>query len=237
MSATARSTRRPSADAGRTPPTVNPVPVTPRPPDLSSLERGPQLRARRSPRWIAAGVLAICLGGLGATLLWNEAVTSQQVLRVNAAVARGEVIEARDLGPVTVGSLPGVSVVPADQLDDLVGKQALVDLPAGSLVPAGGIGVAELAPGTVRLGLSLPAGRLPGSAMVPGEQVLLIPVPGPDQAEAEMSESPVTATLVTPPTTAPDGAARLVDVTVAAADADVVARLAATDRLVLARVG
>lgn len=206
-----------------------------RTPDLSALERSRPLRARRSPRWIAAGVLAMCLGGLGAVLLYDGAVTSQQVLRVNTAVARGELIEAGDLGPVTVGALPGVSVVPAEQMSDLVGQSALVDLPAGGLVPAGGVGPPTLAEGSVRMGLALPAGRLPTSALTPGEPVLLIPVPAADDPTAE-PEAVVTAVLHSVPTTAPDGVASLVDVTLDREDADLVARLAATDRLVLARV-
>ncbi len=205
-------------------------------PDLTALERGGQLRARRSPRWIAAGVLAMCLGGLGAVLLWNGAVTSQQVLRVNTPVARGEVVEPGDLGPVTVGSVPGISVVPADQLDELVGRQALVDLPAGSLVPAGGVGTPDLAEGSVRLGLALPAGRIPSGVLTPGEDVLLIAVPAVDATAETPVEAPTAAVLETRPEVAPDGVSTLVDVTVPAADAQLVARLAATDRLVLARV-
>lgn len=213
------------------------APGPPRPPDLSALQRSSQLRARRSPRWIAAGVLAICLGALGAVLLWDGAVTSQQVLRVNSAVARGEVIEAGDLGPVTIGSLPGVSVVVAEELAPLVGQHALVDLPAGSLVPAGGIGAPVVAEGTARMGLALPAGRLPSGTLVPGEALLLIPVPAPDDTSREARQPVVRGTLVSAPAVGPDGVSTLVDVTVAVEDAEAVARLAATDRLVLARVG
>ncbi|RCK70444.1 flagellar biosynthesis protein FlgA [Desertihabitans brevis] len=214
-----------------------PGPPERRAPDVASLERGQhQLRARRSPRWIAAGVLAICLGGIGAVLLYNGAVTSEQVLRVNSAVARGEVVEAGDLGPVTVGSLPGVSTVPAEQLDELVGQHALVDLPAGSLVPAGGVGAPAVAEGTVRMGLSLAPGRLPSQTLTPGDRVLLVPVPGPDDSSSDLG-SAVPAVLDSAPETAPDGVASLVDVTVDSAASERVARLAATDRLVLVRAG
>ncbi|WP_197429727.1 SAF domain-containing protein [Auraticoccus cholistanensis] len=235
MSSTARSTR-PRPDPRPPGAAAAPPPTPPGRPDLSALEQGNRLRARRSPRWIAAGVLAISLGGIGAVLLWDGAVSSQQVLRVNTPVARGEVVEPGDLGAVTVGSVPGVSVVPAGQLDELVGQHALVDLAAGSLVPAGGIGAPDLAEGTVRMGLSLAPGRVPSGPLTPGQDVLLIPVPAPDDTAAAPGERAVAAVVDGRPTVAPDGVSTLVDVTLRARDAELVARLAATERLVLARV-
>jgi len=195
-------------------------------------------RTRRQPRWIAAGLLAICLGALGAVLLFTEAVSSRSVVMVATNVSRGEQVEAADLSTVTIGSAPGIRTVPADQLTALVGRRATVDLVAGSLLPDGVIGDVTLRSGYAQLGLKLAPGRLPLDPLPPGTAVQLVAV-ATSGAGAEASDrltgQAYDAYVVRAPELGPDGQSYLLDVQVEAAPAVTVAQLAAADRLVLIR--
>ena len=107
------------------------------------------VKPRRRPMLIAAGIAIVIVGALLITQLIRSAQTEHRVLEVHADVARGEVIRDTDLVSVTVGQVDNVSTVPADQLDSLVGKRATADLRAGSLLPAGAIGPADVVPAPV----------------------------------------------------------------------------------------
>ena len=190
------------------------------------------LRTRRNLRWLAAGVLAICLGGLGAALLYTNLSNAQPVVTVKRTVYRDQVIAADDLGVASVVPVAGVEVVPADQLAAVVGRTAHFDLAEGSLLSPKAFGEPLVEVGNVRLGLRLAAGRLPAAPMPPGTEVLLVPV-GRDGATPPAGPS-VVGRVATAATALPDGAS-VVDVSVAAAEAERVARLAAGDQLVLVR--
>jgi hypothetical protein len=196
------------------------------------LVAGSPVRARRNMRWIAVGVLAVCLGGLGAALLYGNLSNAQQVLTVKRTVYRDQVITAADLGVTSAVPAAGVETVPTDQLEQIVGQTALSDLVEGSLLSPRGYGAPAVEPGSVRVGLRLAAGRLPSAPMPPGTQVLLVPV-GRDGAEPPAGAS-VVGRIATAATTLPDGAS-IVDVAVAAAEGERVARLAAGDQLVVLR--
>ena len=193
-----------------------------------------QVRARRNLRWMAVGVLAVCLGGLGAALLYGNLSNAQSVLTVKRTVYRDQVITAADLGVTSAVPASGVETVPTDQLDSVVGRTALSDLVEGSLLSPRTFGAAPVEPGSVRIGLRLAAGRLPSALMPPGTDVLLVPVGG-DGADAPPAGASVTGKIATAATTLPDGAA-LVDVTVSAGEGERVARMAAADQLVLLRL-
>lgn len=215
----------------------------------------PVPRARRRPKLVALGVLAVCLGGLGAATLWTQATNTVPLVVVTQPVARGEVIEPGDLAVVDLPRAPGVSTVAADQLPGLVGRTAVTDLNAGSLLPSGAIGDPVLPPGQSHLGLRLAAGRIPAEPLPQGVPVSLVPVPGPQDVTAQYAGSqptggqssgsggptgtgnltPIRATIATAPVLAPDGTSWLVDVSVPTDDARQVAELAATDRLALVR--
>lgn len=186
---------------------------------------------------VAAGVLLACLGGLGAGAAWSQATEASQVVVMARAVERGEVVEVADLATTTIGSAPGVTTLSADRLAAVIGKQALTDLPAGSLLGAGSVGDPAPSDGAV-LGLRLAAGRLPQQAMPAGTAVLIVPVPSSQAGQQDTTEPagpPVEATVVTAPQPLQDGASWVVDVQVAEASAVAVAGLAASDRVVLVK--
>lgn len=192
---------------------------------------GVQLRARRSPRLIAIGVLCACLGGLGAAFLYSNAAHSQTVVLMAQAVQRGDIIERSDLTTVTIGSVPGVATVAVEGLDALVGQSALVDLPRGSLPAPASVGTPIVPPGTVQVGLKLTVGRVPTGTVPAGSKVLLI----------EVEENKTTpgrtfpATLIGSPYPLGDAQTYAVDVRVSSEAASQVAVLAARDRIVLVR--
>jgi len=190
------------------------------------------VRPRRDLRWILIGVLAICLGGLGSAVLYSSVANASSVLKVNRTIYRGEIIAPADLGPVSLGTHLGVETVPADRAGELIGKTALTDLSAGSLIAPTSIGEAEVTPGFSRLGLKLNPGQVPVSALPPGTPVVLVPIAAAN--DGQESGSSFQATVSVAPATLADGSTSL-EVTVTDSDSDQVARLAAAARLVVVK--
>lgn len=190
------------------------------------------IRPRRNLRWVLIGVLAICLGGLGSAVLYTSVADATSVLKVNRTIYRGELIGPADLGPVSLGSHLGVQTVPAERAADLVGKTALLDLSDGSLVTPGSIGEPDAKPGFSRLGLKLNAGQVPVSALPAGSPVVLVPITAVNDGKA--AGNAFHATIAVAPAPLIDGSTSL-EVTVADADSDQVARLAAAGRLVVVK--
>lgn len=192
----------------------------------------PRLRPRRNLRLVAIGVLAVALGGLGAAVLYSSVADSHSVVTIKRTVYRDQPITADDLGLVSLSTGPGLETVPAEQLSEVVGQTALVDLVEGSLLSPRGFGAAAVEPGSVRLGLRLAPGRLPVSELPPGTAVLLVAVApdGSTPANAASYQGRIASAAVQ----LADGAT-VVDVAVVESTAEQVARLAASDQLVVVR--
>ncbi|PIE99654.1 MAG: flagellar biosynthesis protein FlgA [Propionibacterium sp.] len=189
-----------------------------------------QLRARRSPRMIALGVLLTVMGGLIAAFLYTNSTTSQSVLVMSRNVQRGEVITAGDLVITTVGAIPGVVSTPAEKINEIVDKTALVDLPQGSLIGVNSVGSPVVPEGTAQVGLRLGAGRVPMYPMPAGAKVLLVEI-----ADENKPGRTFKATLVSAPKDLGDGVTLLVDVRVDQKQAPDIAALSAHDKLALVR--
>ncbi|MDA8438069.1 MAG: SAF domain-containing protein [Propionibacterium sp.] len=195
-----------------------------------------RLRARRSPRLIALGILVAALGGLGGAALLTTSTHTRSVLVMARPVARGDLIEASDLAVATIGPAPGVRTVPASDLSRLVGRTARVDLPAGSLPGPDAAGDPLVPADYAQVGLRLEAGRLPVSELPPGTAIQLVPVsatagdPAPDV-------TPVRAVVVQPARGTDTGSAMVLDVAVPSDKAVEVAQLAARGEVAVVRVG
>lgn len=195
-----------------------------------------RVRLRRSPLWLVAGILAVALGGLASAFVYLQVAASDPVLRVNRTVHRGEVIQAADLSVVQVGTGLDVRTVPDTRAAEVVGRAAVTDLPGGSLLVDGSWGDANVPAGSARVGMRLAPGRFPTSDLRPGTQVLVVALPGQSGAgDAELPGS-VAATLVGEPSGQTDGST-LFGLTVPSASAELVARLAAADRVALVQTG
>lgn len=191
------------------------------------------IRPRRNVRWIAAGVMAICLGGLGAALLYANLSGAASVVVIKHTVYRDQVISADDLAITALAAPPGVETVSGDRLGDIVGKTALTDLGAGGLLSPQAYGDPVMAEGVVRVGLRLEPGRLPNSALPPGTSIQLIPVSR--EGTAAPAGGSVAGVTASAPALQTDGST-LIDVTVAAAAGERVAQLAAAGQLSIIRL-
>lgn len=204
-------------------------PPSNRPPTPTARPDAVQLRARRSPRLIALGVLLVVLGGIGAAALYASNVDQRSVVAMAADLHRGSVVEREHLKVLEVPESLAQDALAADRIDELVGQQALTDLPAGAFPLASHVGEDPLPEGQGLVGLKLAAGRLPVAELVPGTPVQLVSLQEGDATtvEAEVASAPMLLD---------DGSSAL-DVRVAAADSSAVARLAATDLLAVVQTG
>lgn len=189
-----------------------------------------QLRARRSPRLIALGVLAIVLGALGAAALYSMNTDLHNVVVMSRDVVRGDVIQVTDLAVVSMPSGSQIEMSPADALEAMPGQRALTDLPAGAFPLPRHLGEEPVPPAHAVVGMRLAAGRIPSIPLPPGTRVQLISL-------AEDDDTVVDALTASSAALMDDGTSQLLDVVVPEAFAAAVASLAATDQLVLIAVG
>jgi hypothetical protein len=210
-------------------PAADHSPTTPEP---------PRLPARRNPKWVALGVIAICLGGLLSYVIYARVATESAVVAMAATVYRGEVIEASDLTSVTLSGDPSVPTIPAVDSSTLVGQRAAYDLVDGSLVAPTSV-TAEALPAAERavVGMKLAGGRAPADFLLPGAPVRLVALPATDAqqgaADPYAGKTFVARTVSSAP--GPDAGSLFVDVDVSASQAPIIAMLAAQDRLTVVR--
>jgi len=199
----------------------------------------PRVPGRRNPKWIALGVVALCLGGLLSYVIYARLANETAVVSVAQTVYRGEVIDATDLTTLTLQGNSIAQAVPAAELDAMVGKRAAVDLVAGSVLVASAVTDESVpAEGRAVVGLKLSAGRTPTSLLIPSAAVRLVALPAPDAASKEapddLAGDTFTARVIDQADGA-DGTSILVNVDVAADQAATIAQLAAQDRIALVR--
>jgi hypothetical protein len=197
----------------------------------------PRMPGRRNPKWIALGIIALCLGGLLSYMIYARVASESAVVVAAHTVYRGEAIEQTDLATITLrgGSLP--HAIPAAQLGDLLGKRAAFDLVEGSVIPSTAI-VEEAIPsqGRAIVGLKLAPGRAPGNLLLPSSAIRLIALPAAaeDSAGDSLSGS-IFIGRVIDQSPAADGTSIMVNVDVEAGAAPTIAMLAAQDRIAIVR--
>jgi flagella basal body P-ring formation protein FlgA len=225
--------RRSTTD-GAVEPEVGRTPATDR---ASRLPEPPRVAGRRNPRWIALGVVALCLGGLLSYVIYAQVAAQTAVVAMAKTVNRGAVIETTDLTTTTVSGATKVSTVPAADLSSLVGKRAAYDLVEGSLVPAAAVETQAMpATGRAVVGLKLSQGRAPLGLLTASAPVRLVALPAGDQAAGQTATaSPAYFGRVVDVTDGADGTSVLLNVDVAAADAPAIAQLGAQDRIAVLR--
>jgi flagella basal body P-ring formation protein FlgA len=194
---------------------------------------------RRNPKWIALGVVALCLGGLLSYVIYASVATQTAVVAVATTVYRGETLDATDLTTVTIGSVAaGVQTVPAAELDGLIGQKAVYDLVAGSILPAGAVAkVTAPAAGRAVVGVRMASGRAPLGLLTPGSPVRLVAIPptGADPTSKDPYTGKTFLGRVVSQVNGVDGNSVVVNVDVLAAQAPAVASLGAQERLALVR--
>jgi hypothetical protein len=223
--------RRPSPSPRARKSTAQPRPSTP---------ESQRIPGRRNPRWIALGVVALCLGALLSYVIYTRVATETAVVMMARTVYRGTTVQAEDL---TVARISGESVahsVPASSLGSLVSRKAVYDLPQGAIVTPGAIDdVVVPASGRAVVGVKLATGRAPAALLVPASPVRLVALPAgtssdPD-APADKLAGKTWNGLVLDQAPGADGASIVINVDVPAEQAPTIALLAAQDRLVVVR--
>lgn len=184
-------------------------------------------------RWgmFAFAVLVIALGGLASTWLVAAARTQDSVLVLARDVPIGSELTAADLAAARVNLEPSVVSIPAADAAQVVGQVATADLSRGSLLSP--TMVAPIAPptaGTVLVGVAVPASRMPVGPLLAGDRVLIVDTPPADADPPTTPPGTVPATVVRlgPPDV---NGARVLDVTVTAADGPALVARSATGRV------
>lgn len=197
---------------------------------------------------MAAGILVIVLGALGSAALYSSANEQHSVVSVTQPVARGTEVTSDHLGVVQVPAGFPVDTLPAEELDHLVGRTALTDLPAGSFPLAVHVGDDPLPEGQALVGFRMHHGQLPMSPMPAGTTIQLVDLSGTESpaesATTDDAPDEDASTIVAPgasavlravvavaPVMLDDGASFALDVLVPVEHADRVAQLAAAGEL------
>ena len=153
--------------------TTTPAPPrTPRRPDPPE----PAIRRVRVPQ-LALGVLLSGLAALGFVLFNASSVQRVPVLALASDVQRGQVLEVEDLQVVHVGTDDVLALTPADRSDLLVGRAAVTDLTAGTLLTTDQVAAGStLTPGAGVVGLALAPGQYPTPRLAIGDLVSIMEV-------------------------------------------------------------
>ena len=225
-------TRRPAATAA---PTTPEAPVVAR-----TTAELPRLPGRRNPRWIALGVVALCLGALLSYVVYAHVASETTVVTMAHTVYRGEAIDADDLTTVRLQGGGLADTVPSADRDSMVGRRAVYDLPAGSVLVAGSVTTVPLEGRSV-VGVLLPGGNSPSMLLQPSSPIRLVALPPPASSTAagngtaDPFAGKTYAARVLGQSTAPDGVSTMLDVDVEQAQAPTIALLAAQQRLAVVR--
>lgn len=207
-------------------PAPSPAPTTPGPAPIPG---------RRNPKWIALGILALCLGGLLSYVIYSRVATETAVVAVANTVYRGGLIGREDLTTLTLQGSSLTQAVPARELDNLVGKRAAFDLAEGSIVVASAVTDQPVpAVGRAVVGLKLAMGRVPTSLLVPSSDLRLVALP-PEAGGTDKLTGDAFVARVIDQSPGADGATILLNVDVVAAQAPTIALLAAQDRIAVVR--
>ena len=198
----------------------------------------PPMPGRRNPKWIALGVVALCLGALLSYVIYSRVAGETAVVSIVNTVHRGSTVTAADLTTVNLSGNAGVQMVPASQLSELVGRQAVYDLVAGSLLPVGAVAdVVTPQTGRAVVGIRLVSGRVPSGVLPSGSPLRLVALP-PAGAAPGFTDEYSGRTIISREVSQVDGAdgtSIILNVDVAANQAPVVALLASQERLAVVR--
>jgi hypothetical protein len=150
-------------------------------------------RPRRPYGQMLLALLLIVGCALGAAVAFARAGDTTSVVVMNDSVARGQTISREDLTTTRVSGVD--DAIPADQLEDLVGRTATVDLLPGQIVlEAASTADPIPAPGEALVGVALEPSQVPAD-LGPGDSVLVLAAPeegaNPDPDGAELTKGQV----------------------------------------------
>jgi hypothetical protein len=196
------------------------------------------LPRRRRPAMIALAAALIGAGILASAALYNREDHQIPVVMVTAAVPVGAVITSADVGTTTVAAGPGVAMIPARELSQVVGLVAATSLRPGTLLAPSEL-TSKLSPGPGQdlVPVAVKPSGLPASGLGPGDQVLVVATPasggGSASGSAPVLLRPVAAVVEAVDAVPDQDGSDVVDLLVASSMGAEVAEQAATGQIAL----
>ncbi|WP_167149871.1 SAF domain-containing protein [Actinomyces sp. ZJ308] len=167
LSQNGRSSRRRTNDAGQSQPTRKPR-------DASG--HLPSAPRERRPLLAALAVLLIVGGALLAGLLAMRLDQRVQMLAAKDTIKAGQVINKEDLVSASVSSDLS-TLVRADQIDQVVGRAARVEISKGQLLDTSQLATNPVPGGDLQVvGVSVNAGRFPAGGFEAGDMVDVVDI-------------------------------------------------------------
>jgi len=138
--------------------------------------RLPSAPRERRPLLAALAVLLIVGGALLAGLLASQMDKRVQMLAAGDTIRAGEVITKEDLVSAMVSSDLS-TLIPADQIDQVVGRTARVEVAKGQLLDSSQIATTPIPGGDKQVvGVSVASGRFPAGGLGSGDMVDVVDV-------------------------------------------------------------
>jgi hypothetical protein len=194
------------------------------------------LPRKRRPGMIALAAALIGAGILASAALYNREDHQVPVLMVTAAVPVGSLITSADVGTTSVAAGPGLQVIPARQLSQVVGLVAATSLQPGTLLAPSEL-TSKLPParGQVLVPVAVKPSGLPASGLAPGDQVLVVATPSGSSGSgaAPVLTSPVAAVVQAVNAVPDQDGDDVVDLLVTSSNGPSVAEQAATGQIAL----
>jgi hypothetical protein len=199
------------------------------------------LPRRRRPAMIALAAALIGAGILASAALYHREDHQVPVVMVTTAVPVGAVITSSDVGTTTVAAGPGLQVIPARQLSQVVGLVAATSLRPGTLLAPSEL-TSKLSPGPGQdlVPVAVKPSGLPASGLAPGDQVLVVATPatgGSGSGAAPVLLRPVAAVVEAVDAVPDQDGSDVVDLLVPSATGPDVAEQAATGQIALVVTG
>lgn len=124
---------------------------------------------------VAIGVLVTVVFALGAVLWHLSTVEKVPAIATTSQIERGETLEPDDVRVVYVSSDDPLARLDSTEIDQVVGRVALVDIADGTLLtPSVVAEAASIEAGDGVVGLSLDPGAYPARGLAPGDRVNVV---------------------------------------------------------------
>lgn len=188
---------------------------------------------KRYGQWLAAVITVIAAVVLGGWLYANKGGVTE-VLVIDQAIPAGHTITADDLGSASISGV--TDAVPVDDLDEVLGQQAVVALLPGQVLTHQAL-TTSLLPGEAQrlVAVSIPQGRVPAT-LTEGTAVDVVAVPQSGEAsDTGVLDNPklISAGASVYSVKAAEDGSAVVTLLLSAVDANQVAAYGSVDRLTL----
>ena len=154
----------------------------------------PPTRQRGRLPELVIGLIVMVVFALGA-VLWHSSTTEREaVLALVGDIERGDTIASTDLRVVYVASDDPIAHVRREESGDIVGRIAMTDLEAGTLVTRSQVADrVAIGAGEGVVGLALDPGQFPALGLLPGDRVNVVAAETITPEDGEDVSSPVLA--------------------------------------------